>query len=147
MINRTLLALLLLVTEIDSNAEEPTAPTQTIKKAIPKYSAGLVVQDLSEELMNLAPAFAYGGALVYSTAPGSSSERAGLLQGDIITAVNNVPVRSSQEFVAQFQKDDNKKLELELDIYRLEKSFTHKRIILIRELLSQKDKNESAPKK
>jgi S1-C subfamily serine protease len=62
-----------------------------------------------------------------------------LQRGDVITAVNSIRVGSSLELVYQLQSNKHEKLELELDVCRLERRFIHKRIFLKRELTAVKD--------
>lgn len=117
----------------------PPGEIRLVKKdTTPKYYSGLVVSDITQELMGLEPAFAYGGVLVHSTAPGSSSELSGLLRGDIITAVNGLSVRNARQFLYQFQNDQHQGLELELDVYRVNGRLERKRVILKRELSSSR---------
>lgn len=104
------------------------------KDAIPKYYSGLVISDITPELMGVEPVFAYGGVLVHATEPGSSSERSGLRRGDIITTVNGLPVRNARQFLDQFQSDQHQGHELELDVYRVDGRFKRVRVVLRREL-------------
>ena len=58
---------------------------------------GIAIQDLTPELAESMNLRRNEGALVTSVEPRSSAERAGLRSGDIIVAVDGVPVRSSTQ--------------------------------------------------
>ncbi len=103
----------------------------------PKFYSGLLIQDLSEEIKRLETSFNAGGALVNRVVVGSPAERAGLLRGDVITAVNDTPVCSAQEFVYQLQSDRHGSLEIQLDVYRLLPVLVRRRITLMREPLAK----------
>jgi len=118
---------------IDGRTFPPGEMRLTPDGVAPFYS-GVVIQDLSKELMGLEPAFSYGGALVYATIRGSDAERSGLLRGDIVTAINDIPVRSASQFVIQIQRGSPDQPDVELDVYRLSRSFKPKRIRLKRDL-------------
>lgn len=134
------------------NPQQPVAlgspripsPAVTQQKIIPQYYTGLVLQNLTEELVQVEPRFADGGALVFSVDPNSPAERAGLMRGDIITAINNVQVRSALEFAAVFQ---SKEIEpAALRVYRLESTFMPRNIVFVRNGMPEAQNDKREPK-
>ncbi|HEY0523350.1 MAG TPA: Do family serine endopeptidase [Stellaceae bacterium] len=58
---------------------------------------GVAIQELTPEVAQALGTARTEGALIAQVAPGSSAERGGLRSGDIITAVNDVPIRSATQ--------------------------------------------------
>jgi Do/DeqQ family serine protease len=58
---------------------------------------GVAIQELTPEVAQAIGTPRTEGALIAQVAPGSSAERSGLRSGDIVTAVNNVPIRSATQ--------------------------------------------------
>lgn len=102
-----------------------------------RYSSGLKISDVSDELKKMDPALAAGGALIHIVDPGSAAEQAGLKRGDIIVAVNGVAVSSAREFVAQFQSEQHPGLALQLNLLRLQGGFKPRQITLVRDLIKK----------
>jgi len=62
--------------------------------------AGVAVQDLDGRMaQQLGIAEEVSGVVVVEVTPGSKAERAGLVQGDVISEINRKPVRSENDFV------------------------------------------------
>jgi serine protease Do/serine protease DegQ len=55
---------------------------------------GVVIQDLTPELARAFGLKQMGGAVIAQVVPGSAADRAGLVAGDIVVAVNGRPIRS-----------------------------------------------------
>ena len=62
--------------------------------------AGTKVVNLTPDLARRLRAPLKGGVLVFSVAPGSPAERAGIAEGDIVLAVNGRSVRTVKELLA-----------------------------------------------
>lgn len=58
---------------------------------------GVLIQDVSEELAKSFGQNKSGGALVSEVSEGSPAKKSGLLQGDIITMINNTPVTNGAD--------------------------------------------------
>jgi Do/DeqQ family serine protease len=58
---------------------------------------GVAIQDLTPELAQSMKTSHTTGAIIARVEPGSPAERAGLHQGDVVVAVNGVPVRSGTQ--------------------------------------------------
>lgn len=59
---------------------------------------GITIQDLTPDLVQaMGLASQQAGALIASVEPGSAAERAGLKDGDVVTAIGNVPVRNAAD--------------------------------------------------
>ena len=61
-------------------------------------SPGLLVEDLTPDLMSSLGTKAYRGALIDKVVPGSPADKAGIKPGGIVTAVSGKPVRGAAEF-------------------------------------------------
>ena len=62
--------------------------------------AGVAVQNLDERIVQqLEVEPEVHGVVVMDVAPGSYADRAGLIQGDVISEINRKPVRSEADFV------------------------------------------------
>ena len=53
---------------------------------------GILIQDINEELAKSFGGKVGGGALISEVTEGSPAQKSGLLQGDIVTAINGEPV-------------------------------------------------------
>jgi S1-C subfamily serine protease len=91
----------------------------------PRTRLGIVVDDLTPQLAEYFGA--KEGVLVTSVTASSAAERAGLKAGDVITAVNSIPVRSRSEFVRQLR--DVREGDATLGIVRDKKAATVKATI------------------
>ncbi len=82
---------------------EQLEPTKVARVNMMKQDgpfAGVAVQDLDSRIaQQLGIAEEVSGVAVMEVTPGSHAERAGLVQGDVISEINRKPVRSEQDFV------------------------------------------------
>lgn len=68
----------------------------------PRARLGVVVDELTPQLAGYFGA--KEGVLVTTVTAASSAERAGLKAGDVITSVNNVPIRTRADFLRQLRE-------------------------------------------
>jgi serine protease Do len=79
---------------------EPTQVAQVSPMKQDGHFAGVAVQELDGRLaQQLGIAEEVSGVVVMQVTPGSKAERAGLVQGDVISEINRKPVRSEKDFV------------------------------------------------
>jgi YidC/Oxa1 family membrane protein insertase len=77
------------------------------------------LDDRSGYLGQLAPTDAQGGGVeVNVVGPGTPAALAGLLAGDVITAVNGKPLRTARDLVAYLEKETKSKDVIALDVKR-----------------------------
>lgn len=78
----------------------PNKPEEKNKQIPSKYSLGVVIQELTNELksfLNIGPD--QQGVVIKKVTPQSSAEKAGLKRGDIIIKVGDVPVTKTEEVI------------------------------------------------
>ena len=75
------------------------------KGSIARPYVGIFMQDINDQLSKSLGLPAHvKGVLVYGSKPGSPAERAGLVQGDVVVRIDNIPVSTAKELQALVRK-------------------------------------------
>ena len=85
--------------------------------AIQRGYIGATIQNFTAELAEAQGMAGQKGAIVSDLVPGGPSQRAGLLQGDVVVSVNGVTVRTSSELTREVAKAKPNDM-LHLDVIR-----------------------------
>lgn len=81
----------------------PVAMAEAVVQQLLEYGEvrrgrlGIIIQDVTPELSKALDLATAEGAVVTQVQPGSAAEKAGLLAGDVVTAIDGKPVKNSSE--------------------------------------------------
>ena len=92
------------IAEMEPEAGQKRAGGPDLSKGL-----GLTVQDITPEVARHLDITNRAGVLVTSVEPGSPADDAGFRDGDVIRAINRMPVKDSREFDARIKKVKDEK--------------------------------------
>jgi len=83
------------------NQQKPSLPKETEEQA--KWR-GISVQEITEDLAKQLDLEEKEGVLITEVKPGSLADDAGLQEGDVITAINKLPIKNLQDYNSAIEK-------------------------------------------